>query len=323
MTKFKAYQAALKSAAYYHQPQTGFLRVSDHDRVDFLQRQTTNDLRQLAVDGVVSTVLTSPTARILDLFLITDEGEALGVIPLPGRAAETSKFLRGRIFFSDKVRVEDISADVAQILLFGPQVDDILEKLGLQTPSPDHLIREELADQPITVFGQKTLADIGYRFIAPVTALDTIVGALDTAGIVSLDPETFEILRVESGQPGPVGELVDAYTPLEVGLGEFISDSKGCYTGQEIIARQITYDKVAKILVGIKIKELVTVGVELKVDGKSAGTLTSVAKSPRFGPIGLAVVRRQYAEIGTGFSIACSDDSVTSGEIVSLPFIRT
>ena len=104
MTNSKAYQAALKSATYFHQPQTGFLSVSGHDRVDFLQRQTTNDLRQLGVDRVVSTVLTSPTARILDLFYITDEGEALGVVPLPGRAAETLKFLRGRIFFSDKIR---------------------------------------------------------------------------------------------------------------------------------------------------------------------------------------------------------------------------
>ena len=120
--------------------------------------------------------------------------------------------------------MEDISADVAQILLFGPQADDVLEKLGLQTPAPDHLIRWELADQTVTVIGQKTLADIGYRFIAPVIALDTIISALEAAGAISLDPETFEILRVETGQPGPVGELVDAYTPLEVGLGEFISD---------------------------------------------------------------------------------------------------
>ena len=303
MTKTDAYEAALKDAAYFHQPQTGFLRVMDHDRVDFLQRQTTNDLGQLAVDRVVSTVLTSPTARILDLFCVTDEGESLGVVPLPGRTAETLKFLRGRIFFSDKVRVEDISADIVQILLVGPRVDSVLEKLDLQPPAPDHIIRWEIEDQLISVIGQKILAGIGYCLLVPVASLDTIVGVLDAAGVSSLDPETFEILRVEAGQPGPVSELVDTYTPLEVGLGKLISDSKGCYTGQEIIARQITYDKVAKVLVGIKLSDLAGAGAEIKADGKSAGILTSATKSPRFGSVGLAVVRRQYAKAGTNVLI--------------------
>ena len=62
------------------------------------------------------------------------------------------------------------------------------------------------------------------------------------------------------------------------------------------------------------------VGAELHADGKSAGILTSAADSPRFGLIGLAVVRRQYAEIGTKFSVLGNDDSIITGEIVSLPF---
>ena len=99
-----------------------------------------------------------------------------------------------------------------------------------------------------------------------------------------------------------------------------ISDSKGCYTGQGIIARQITYDKVAKNLVGIKLNDLAEVGAEIKTGTKLAGKLTSVAQSPRFGPIALGVVRRQYSETGSSLSIIDTDGSTTSGEVVALPF---
>ena len=320
MTYIDAYEAALKGAVYFHQPQTGFLRVAGRDRLDFLQRQTTNDLRLLSADRSVSTVLTSPTARISDLFCVVEEGDSLGTVTLPGRFSETAKFLRSRIFFSDQVTVEDLSGQFAQILLFGPQMVGVLEKLDIQPPKPDHVNRWEIDNQPITIIGQKILTDVGYRVLAPITSLDALIAALDGAGVISIDPENFEILRVEAGQPGPAGELVEAYTPLEVGLQGMISDSKGCYTGQEIIARQITYDKVTKNLVGIKLNDLAEVGAEIKTGTKSAGLLTSVAQSPRFGPIALGVVRRQYSETGSSLSIIDTGGSTTSGEVVALPF---
>jgi len=162
--------------------------------------------------------------------------------------------------------------------------------------------------------------DVGCRILAPIRSLDALIAALDGAGAISIDPENFEFLRVEAGQPGPKGELVEAYTPLEVGLQGMISDSKGCYTGQEVITRQITYDKVAKNLVGIKMNDLAEVGAEIKTGTKTAGLLTSVAQSPRFGPIALGVVRRQYSETGSSLSIIDTGGSTTSGEVVALPF---
>jgi folate-binding protein YgfZ len=93
--------------------------------------------------------------------------------------------------------------------------------------------------------------------------------------------------------------LVEAYTPLEVGLDNYISDSKGCYTGQEIIARQVTYGKVTKHLVGLALSDVIEPGGNLEMDGKSIGTLTSIAQSPRFGVIGLGVVRRPHHEVRT------------------------
>jgi folate-binding protein YgfZ len=315
-----AYKAALESVAYFHQPEAGFLRLEDRDRIDFLQRQSTNDLRQVKVNRTVSTVLTSPTARIQDVFCVIDEGEWLGVVTLPGRSAETAKFLRDRIFFSDQVRVHELSAEVAQILLIGPQLDGFMEKLGLHSPKPDHMIQGRIADQPIKVLSQSILTSTGYRMLVPVSIVDVILEALDGAKATALDVETFAILRVEAGLPGPDGELVADYTPLEVQLEKLISDSKGCYTGQEVIARQITYNKVTKKLVGIRLSDPVQVGAAIKVEGKSAGRLTSVVNSPRFGPIGLGVIRSQYCDPGTAISIPREGGSVAGGEITALPF---
>ena len=320
MTKPDAYQAASQSAVYFQQLQAGVLRVAGRDRVDFMQRQTTNDLRQLTPQRTVDAVLTSPTAKILDVFCVVDQGESLHVITLPGRFDDTLKFLRSRIFFSDQVSVDDLSEQYAQILLFGPQLDHVLEKLDMPPLEKDQLFQLEIADQSITVISQKILMDVGYRFLVPVESTAFVTDALDQADCILLDGETFEILRVEAGQPGPVGELVDAYTPLEVRLNDMISDSKGCYTGQEIIARQITYDKVTKNLAGIKLDGLVNTGSEIQVDGKTAGTLTSVVNSARLGPIGLGVVRRRYNQTGTSVTIPGQDGSVVCGEVVDLPF---
>jgi folate-binding protein YgfZ len=320
MKNLQAYEVALNGAVYFHQQDVGFLRLSGADRIDFLQRQSTNDLQQLASDRAVSTVLTSPTARILDVFTVIDEGESLTAISLPSRSSETFEFLRKRIFFSDQVTIEDLSAVYAQILLFGPKLGTILQNLGIALPEPEHLSKGEINGQTVTVLAQKILSGIGCRLLLSAASFDAVKTKLDVAGAISISSDVFEILRVEAGLPGPAGEFTDEYTPLEVQLGEMISDSKGCYTGQEIIARQITYDKVTKNLVGVKLGELMDAGVKIDFEGKSAGVLTSVVQSPRFGSIGLGVIRRQYGKVGTSLSIQKEHGSIVDAEVVGVPF---
>jgi folate-binding protein YgfZ len=256
----------------------------------------------------------------LDLLCVIDEGETLGVISLPGRAAQTIKFLRSRIFFSDQVTVEDQSRDLFQVYLFGSQSDILLDRLGLVKPEPDQVHRGEIAGEAVIAIAEVILGEHGYRLVGPVSSLEAIQRALDEVGVRALDSETFQVMRVEAGQPGPSGELVEAYTPLEVGLQGMISNTKGCYTGQEVIARQITYDKVSKSLVGVKLDELAAAGTKIQVDDKAAGTLTSVVQSPRFGWIGLAVVRRQYGNVGTRLAVIGKDGASTQGEVAPLPF---
>jgi folate-binding Fe-S cluster repair protein YgfZ len=99
-----------------------------------------------------------------------------------------------------------------------------------------------------------------------------------------------------------------------------IHEAKGCYTGQEVIARQINYDKIARRLVGLRLDAPVSAGATVLVEGRSAGEVTSAALSPRCGPIALAVLRRPHFAPGTPVSVTEAAGAV-HGTVTALPFV--
>jgi folate-binding protein YgfZ len=305
------YEDAYTGAVVYRVPDPGYLRIGGADRADFVQRQTTNDVRALEAGRVLLTVLTSGTARIIDVWRLVWEPEEIGVITLAGRGAATARYLQSRIFFKDRVTVTDASADFAQFEVFGPAAGEVL---GTQPPS-DHITERQIGGAAARVCG---LRERAWLLIAPEAQAEAAVTGLAERGAVALNTAAYEVLRVEGGRPGPAHELTGDYTPLEANLDSAISGTKGCYTGQEVIARQITYDKVARRLVGLRLKGPVTVGAAVLVEGRTAGIVTSAAESPRWGSIALAVMRRPYGEPQT--SVIVGDDGSVAGETVALPF---
>jgi len=109
--------------------------------------------------------------------------------------------------------------------------------------------------------------------------------------VVPLSEETYQVLRVEAGQPEFGRELGDEYIPLEANLWNDVSFKKGCYTGQEIIARMESRQKLAKRLVRLRFDEPATLPASLWVDDHEVGVVTSVAHSPRLGWIGLGYLK--------------------------------
>lgn len=315
----QAYEAALRAAAFFPLVDPGALLVSGPDRQAFLQRQTTNDLRLLSPQRAVVSVLTSPTARILDVLTLLEENGAILALTLPGRGMETARFLRSRIFFGDKVSLEQRSETLVQIELIGPGSAEIAGRLGLpQLPGIDALSTGEHAGTPTRAIGQR---GPGPRLLVPAEQAGRLVTAMLDAGARELDPGTYTVLRIEAGIPAAGHELTEEYTPLEAGLQEAVSDSKGCYTGQEVIARQITYDKVTRHLVGLELQGSVSQGARLWAPEQSsaAGTVTSAAHSPRFGHIALAVVKRPFNQPGS--ALLCGDPQAgIPAKVRALPF---
>ena len=312
------YQTAVSGSAYYVWEDPGFLRISGADRLDFLQRQTTNDIRLLEPARCVVTALTNPAARILDLLTLVDQSKSLLAITLPGHGGTTHQYLRRRIFFNDKVIVDDLSHEMTLIDLLGPGSLGLLAQLGIESALVENRVMSwEIEGGFVQGFIQSGL---GYRLTCQSSQAPALLAALDRAGAVRLSHETFDLLRIEAGVPAGGQELTDEYTPLEAGLDWAVSASKGCYTGQEVIARQITYDKVTRHLAGLRLNHPVQAREEVfsAEEERQVGTITSAGISPRLGPIALAILRRPYDQPGTQVTLGINNGLAAT--VVSLPF---
>ena len=296
-------------------PDAGVLVIADADRADFLHRMTTNNINALRPGQSAVTVLTSPTARIVFVFTVVCRADDLLVLPAPGETAAVERYLRGQIFFMDKVKVRNVSADYARLRLMGDEAGATLAAVGL-----DLNVAADGAWQArdgLLAVKQVNYDVPGYELILPLAQQPALLDNLTAAGATLLDDDVaYHALRIELGRPLPGRELTGDYNPLEAGLAWACSDNKGCYTGQEIIARQITYDKVTKTLVGLRSVAALTAGAELTVDGRSVGVVTSAAHSPTLdAPIALAIVKRPHNVPGSSLQIG--DVTAT---VVALPF---
>jgi folate-binding protein YgfZ len=149
------------------------------------------------------------------------------------------------------------------------------------------------------------------------------VRSLLAAAAPALDEDQVEALRVEKGIPAWGSELSDQVTPLEAGLRAAISDNKGCYTGQEVIARQLNYDKVTRRMVGLLLPVDAPIagltGAAIAGGGRG-GFVGTVVWSPALGrPTALAFVPREAAKPGALVSIKHAGAEVV-GEVTDLPF---
>lgn len=295
----------------------GLLKIDGEDKDAFIQRQTTNDIGRLTSEKPLVSVLTSPSARILDVMTIFNRDTSNFLITLPGYQHETEAFLRSRIFFMDKVDITNVSDLFHQIDVFGLTAIKILKSLGTNPGQINSTQDFQFQNEQIIQITIPELVSFGCRLVIPVNKAEEFFRYLESNGCKNIDSRIAELLRVESGRPGPGSELTQDYTPLEVNLQELISNNKGCYTGQEIIARQLTYDKVSKNLIGLQLSGETPIGTRLFVENQVVGTITSYAHSPVFEHIGLAVVKRPYNQPD---QVLYLENNLGTVETIMLPF---
>lgn len=301
----QAYTALRDAAVVRPLPTAGVLQLTGADRVDFLQRMTTNDIGALQRGTACVTVLTSPTAKILHVFSVVAHDDHLLLLPAPGAAASLARSLRGQIFFMDQVQVTDLSQEYTQLRVMGPAAGSALAGAGfIEDGMGDSTWHEA---EGVIVVRQEVYDVPGYAVVVPVPERDSILARL--ALPVLDDEDAYTARRVELGRPAPGAELTGEYNPLEAGLAWSCAENKGCYTGQEIIARQVTYDKVTRTLVGLRSEQPMAAGATVTVDGRGVGAVTSVAFSPALQqPIALAILKRPHNTPGT---------AVLAGEIAA------
>jgi folate-binding protein YgfZ len=211
-----------------------------------------------------------------------------------------------------EVDVVDVSAERAILSLIGPRAVEIAGSAALP----------ENACEEVTIAGTQVLAAgtaDGIDLILEAEARDRVAEALLAAGAAEVSPEAAEILRIETGRPRFGAEMGTATMPAEAGIVEqAVSFTKGCYIGQETVARLHYKGKPNRHLRGLKLSGAsgAQPGAAIQLGEKEVGKLGSTAVSPAFGPIGLAILRR---EAEPGATVAVGEDGVTA-EVVALPF---
>jgi folate-binding protein YgfZ len=312
----QAYAAAKNGAVLVDRSDEGRIEITDADRLAIVNRMSTNKVDDLQPGEARATVLTTPVGRIIDRVVLHNLDDVHTLVRTSsGRGGAIADYLRRNIFFRDKMQVNDRSGELAQLALYGPQAGAVVQAIWPDVDAVDlHQMRDvPFEDAVVRVIGLDASGVPAVGLIVPAVQAAALWTALLNAGQThDLRPAgwtTTEQLRIEAGLPGPVGELNEDYIPLEAGLWADVSFTKGCYTGQEIIARMESRGKLAKTLVALQLSGPAVVGAALMVDGRSQGTLTSITALPDGSWHGVGFVKLALSNIGQSLAL---DGGVTA-----------
>jgi hypothetical protein len=314
-----ALQAVQSGAGLYDRSHWGRIQVSNGDRLNFLHNQSTNDFKTLQPGQGCDTIFVTSTARTIDLATAYVLEDTVLVLVSPNRREYLLQWLDKYIFFGDRVTLTDVTEQTACFSLIGSESDTVLAKLGghslLEKPYATHQMMT-LADTSVRVGVGSSLAIAGYTLIVDASQAAQIWQALVQAGAVPLGDRTWECLRIQQGRPTPDHELGEDYNAVEACLWQAISLNKGCYIGQETIARLDTYQGVKQQLWGIHLSHSVEPGTPILVEAEKVGVLTSLTQTDT-GAFGLGYIRTKAGGVGLNVQV----DEAT-GTLVEVPFLQ-
>ena len=306
----------------------GRLRLSGEKAAEMLTGLVTNDVGALQPgQGLYAAALTPKGKIVSDIRVFAEEGSLL--TDAPARAAEAwiamvRKYVNPRI-----APLQDESATLRSIGIFGARARQLLGEVtgigasALSALPPYAHVPAELDGAPLRVAHVPDLGVDGFDLWMPAGAFDAAWRRLTSAGATPGGIAAFDIARVEAGRPEWGVDIDDATLPQEANLDDLhaISYTKGCYVGQETVARVHFRGHVNRHLRGLHFEgdEIPPSRAQLVDDsGKSVGDVRSSVRSPRLGPIGIGMVRREVS-IGTPVSVKW-DGGTTRAAVLGLPF---
>ncbi len=296
----KVYQAAHETAVLTNFPNLNLLKFSGETRLDLINRMSTQAVLALKEGEGAATILTTDVGRIIDRLILYAASKAVYALTGDNNADNIARYLLRFVFFNDDFHLENVSTKWPGFGVYGAQADAKLADAGFPvTDLPLHHWREdEIAGVETYLHAIDPIAGSGYLIVCAAEGRDTLWQHLVNSGLVVADADAYETLRIEAGNPRFGHELTQDYIPLEANLWDDVSFNKGCYIGQEIIARLESRNRLAKKLVKLTPTAPMAAGSELTANGKSAGTLTSVAQTPN-GVVALGYVKTAVLDAGS------------------------
>ena len=316
-TSASEHEALRNGCGLLDRSERGKLALSGPDAIDFLNGQVTNELAGLQEgEGRYAAFLTHKGKMLGDLRVLLgrEPGAAQAELLLDTeRAALQDLFdMIRRYKVGYRVELDKRTLERGLLSLIGPGADAVA--------GPTQLPESEHASAAVEIGGVAALAvrtDEGLDLLCGSSETEALRKALRAAGAVAVGEEAAECLRIERGRPRFGVDLDQSVIPQEAGLNErAVSFTKGCYVGQETVARLFYKGKPNRHLRGLRLSAAAGRGEELRLGERVVGTLGSSADSPTLGPIALALVRRE-AEPGATVAVGAAG---ISAEVVELPF---
>ena len=285
---------------------------------------TTNDFNNLPVSEGFQAVFPDNRGRIVEAGTFCRLTDSITRFVGGREAAKKLPPWLDRYVFAEQLEWVDRGLDTCMIELYGPQAFTLCTRvLGISV-------------EPIALYGCRELTDgylartalgalPGVCISGEVSCVIRLADKLIEAGSIPLGEVAFEALRVQLGAPQPGSELNDEHNPWEAGLANAVHLNKGCYIGQEVIARLDTYDKVKQKLMGLELAEgeLPAAGTALvTLNGRPAGQITAAVYSPVLRRnIALAYVRTSATQPGTCLAVGDGGPNSPEGTVADLPFV--
>jgi tRNA-modifying protein YgfZ len=291
------------------QSERGKLALTGAERKTFLNGQVTNDVEALEPGQGCYAAFLTPKGKMLGDLRILDVGPPAEELLLDTERVSLQALfgLVRRFSIGHAVELHKRTVECGLLSLVGPQARDVAGAAGLPATEHSH-VEDRLAGRPVRLIATEAGVDV----LCAAGDTEAVATALRAAGAEPISAEQAEVLRVERGRPRYGVDLDDSVIPQEAGLNErAVSFTKGCYVGQETVARLFYRGRPNRHLRGIRLAGPAAAGTPLTLAGKEIGRVSSPVSSPRLGPVALALVRRE-APPGTTL-----DDGST---VVELPF---
>jgi tRNA-modifying protein YgfZ len=315
------HETLVAGCGLFDRSERGKLALSGAGAVEFLNGQVTNELATLAPDdGCYAAFLTHKGKMLGDLRILAvgEQGdEQLRELLLDTERSSLQALfdMIRRFKVGYEVELHKRTLECALLSLIGPEAAVIALGDGAEKLGTDEHAHKEIEIGAIRARAVRT--DLGIDLLCAAEDAEELAAALRSRGAVDVSEEAAECLRIEHGRPRYGVDLDDSVIPQEAGLNErAVSFTKGCYVGQETVARLFYKGKPNRHLRGLRLSERVVPGTEIKLGERSVGHIGSSALSPTLGPIALALVRRE-AEPGSVVSVG---DEGISAEVLELPF---
>jgi folate-binding protein YgfZ len=318
------YRAAREAVALFDRSMLGKVSVTGRDRQSFLQGMLTNDVKALQPGQGAPAAFLDAHGKVMALLVVYAATDRV-LIELPAHMTEKTLRTLDRYLISEKADFEAVDDAFVILGLQGPRARALLEGLaGVALDLAPYAHAEvSITGAPVRVINRPEGPGPGFHCWVAAEHGAALRGALAAAGAVAAGMDTLEVLRVEAGQPWYPQDVDDSVILPETRLESLVSYTKGCYIGQETVARVKYRGHVNRALSGLVVEgeRVPETGARLTAEGNEIGRVTSAVRSVALGrPIALGYVRREHFAPGSAVTVVDAAGEQPA-RVVELPFV--